>query len=131
MSVNEERGHRVVALAATSVVLKFFLAYDAGNNHWRGIACEGDLRRAEQKEYGAFMEMSATSIIDSPPQRPVTGRRLGLARLIAQYVGKYRYLLSQSHRQISRCDMTCSCRHARQISRYDMTKGYNDRVTVE
>jgi hypothetical protein len=46
-------------------------------------------------------------------------------------IGKFRYLLSQSHRQISRCDMTCSCRHARQISRYDMTKGYNDRVTVE
>ena len=43
---------------AVVALLKFITVYDAGN-HGRGIHCEGDLTRAEQKEYDAFMEMNA------------------------------------------------------------------------
>ena len=43
---------------AVVALLKFITAYDGGN-HGRGISCEGDLTRAEQKEYDAFMEMNA------------------------------------------------------------------------
>ena len=58
---------------AVVALLKFITAYDAGN-HGRGIHCEGDLTRAEQKEYDAFMEMNAQ--VSEIPDRNRTDREM-------------------------------------------------------